>query len=84
MNSPHKVRTPEQALVYLSECTLATVSSMAMLKSRKKPEFSRQIDIAQHAVNWIRDMKIEPTGNRTGQVLALTGKVQDWAEQYIS
>lgn len=41
------VRTPEMALAYITDCTLATVASMAMLKSRKKGEFERQINIAQ-------------------------------------
>lgn len=70
---PHEVRSPEQALVYLADCTLATVSSMALLKSRKKSEFKRQIEIAQKAVDWIRDMKIDPAGTRTEEVLSTTG-----------
>ena len=37
------VKTPEQALSYLTDCTLATVAIMAMKKSRSKREFERQI-----------------------------------------
>jgi len=47
----YNVRTPEQALSYITDCTLATVSSMAMRKIRGKHEYERQISIAQKAVN---------------------------------
>lgn len=82
----HLIRTPEQALVYLADCTLATVSGMAMLKSRKKNEFERQISIAQTAVDWIKDFKIEvAVDSRIYQVLSLQSrKVSEWAEKYSS
>lgn len=49
-----RVRTSEEALVYITDCTLATVSGMAMTKSRKKGEYQRQIAIAQTAIDWIK------------------------------
>lgn len=80
----HLVRTPEQALVYLADCTLATVATMAMKKSKSKCEFERQIGIAQTAVDWIKDFKIEiQINSRVYNVLTLPDqKVTTWAASY--
>ena len=76
------VRTPEQALVYITDCCLATVSSRAMLKSRGKSEFQRQIEIAQSACTWIKEMHIDPTGSRADDIV---GKqtVAEWVKRWI-
>ncbi len=79
------IRTPEQALVYLVDCTLATVSHMAMLKSRSKSEYQRQIAIAQSGIDWIKDFKIETDSSRIVDVLTMVDKVNSvaaWASQY--
>jgi len=79
-----RVTTPEHALLYLTHCTLATVSNMAMLKSRKKGEYERQIGIAQEGVDWIKgfNISINPI-ERVYDVLALpTQSVKDWARKY--
>ena len=80
----HLVRTPEQALLYLADCTLATVADMAMKKSKSKSEFQRQIAIAQSAVDWIKDFNIEvKVGSRVYDVLALPDKkVETWSRSY--
>lgn len=81
----HLIRTPEQALLYLADCTLATVASMASKKSRSNYEFYRQIEIAQCAVDWLEDfnIKIEPH-SRVHEVLALPDqKVETWSKKYI-
>lgn len=79
----HRVRTPEQALLYLADCTLATVSSMAMKKSRSKSEFERQINIAQSAVDWIRDFNIEiEIGSRAHEIISNKISVKQWADKY--
>lgn len=83
----HLVRTPEQALLYLADCTLATVADMAMKKSKSKNEFQRQISIAQSAVDWIKDfnieVKVEKVGSRVYDVLALPDqKVETWSKSY--
>lgn len=85
MISKHTVRTPEQALLYLADCTLATVSDMAMKKSRSKNEFKRQIEIAQTAVDWIKSFKIHTdTESRVSKILALPDqRVETWAKTYI-
>ena len=80
----HLVRTPEQALEYLADCTLATVADMAMKKSKSKSEFQRQIEIAQSAVDWLKafNAKIE-IGSRVYDVLSLADqKVETWSKSY--
>ena len=82
----HRVRTEQDALVYLTDCLLATVSEMAWKKSRKKHEYERHIAIAQTAVDWLKDFNAQiPIGCRAYDVLALPSqKVADWAKQYES
>ena len=79
----HEVRTPEDAMVYLVDCTLATVSHMASLKSKSKSEYSRQIAIAQTGVDWISHMKIDPRKSRVMDILENNQSVQDWADAQI-
>lgn len=78
-----QIRTPEQALLYMIDCTLATVEHMATLKSRKKSEFERQISIAQKGVNCLRDMKIDPSGTRAEDVINAGGNVAQWIEPSV-
>lgn len=80
-----QVRTPEQALLYLADCQLATVSSMAMKKSRGKFEFERQIEIAQTTVDWILNFRLNiDVDSRTYQVLSLPDrKVSTWINKYL-
>lgn len=78
-----QVRTSEHALAYLVDCTLATVAEMAMLKSRKKSEFARQIRIVQQGIDWIRDMKIDPATTRATEIISQGITVAQWAEQYM-
>ena len=77
----HEVRTPADALAYITECNLATVSEMAMKKSRPKREFSRQVSIAQIAVDWMACFSIELTGRAKNVEEA--GSVWTWAEHYM-
>lgn len=81
--SPHQVRTPEQALVYITDCTLATVSHMAMLKSKKKYEYERQIGIAQKGVDWAISMGIDCSDSRIIDVMKCGGSVEDWACKFL-
>jgi len=74
-----RVCTPEQALSYLTECSLATVSHMSMLKSKSKSEFERQISIAQRACDWMDRFGVDPKGTRAEDII---GKctVEEWAK----
>ena len=80
----HRVRTPEQAILYLADCTLATVADMAMKKSKSKYEFQRQIEIAQTAVNWLKDFNVQiEIDSRVYKVLSLHDqKVETWSKLY--
>jgi hypothetical protein len=78
-----EVRTPEQALAYMTDCTLATVGHMACGKRRPKHEYARQISIAQTGVDWIRFMHLSPCGTRAEDVIEKHGaSVAEWASQY--
>ena len=80
----HLVKTPEQALQYLADCTLATVALMATKKSKSKSELRRQIAIAQTAVDWLKNFNIEIERNsRAYDVLALPDqKVETWCKSF--
>jgi len=77
------VRSPEQALAYITDCTLATVASMAMKKSRAKGEFQRQISIAQKSIDWMDQMGVSMEGTRAEKVMAQGGSVDHWSKQFI-
>jgi hypothetical protein len=79
-----RVHSTEDALIYLTECTLATVGRLSMLKSRSKGEYERQIAIAQNAIVWITDFNIPVTGSiRVKDVIEdFSGNVKKWADQY--
>ena len=80
----YEVRTPEQALVYLTDCTLATVADLAMKKSRSKSEFTRQISIAQTGVDWIRDMRVNvDRHSRFVKLEKYQYNVKHWAQEYM-
>ena len=78
----YRVSNAAQALIYITDCTLATVATMAMLKSKSKYEFERQIAIAQKACDWIKEFGIDPQGTRAADII---GKqtVEQWANQFI-
>ena len=76
-----KVRTPEEALVYIVDCTLATVGHQAGLKSKSLSEYRRQIAIAQKGCDWMEAMKIDPAGTRAEHIIGKQSVAQ-WAAQY--
>ena len=78
----HNVRTESDALAYITDCNLATVSSMAMKKSRPKHEFERQIAIAQTAIDWMVSMGIDFSTTRANDVI-MCGSVENWAMQFM-
>lgn len=78
----HTVRTPEQALAYITDCNLATVCELAMRKYRLKHEFERQISIAQTAIDWMIAMNVDMSGTRAVEVIKC-GSVWDWARAFM-
>ena len=77
----HNVKTAADALLYITDCTLATVCDMAQKKSRQKHEYARQKAIAQQAIDWMKRMGISPNGTRAYDV-SLVGSVEKWASWY--
>lgn len=78
----HEVTTAEMALVYITDCTLATIETMAMTKRKSKYEFRRQKGIAQTAIDWIVAMGIPYQGTRIVAVVR-AGSVDVWAERQL-
>lgn len=74
----HKVKTPEDALSYMVDCTLATVEHMATLKRVSKYAYDRQVNLAQIGYEWMTSMKIPLSGTRAELVLQY-GSVSAWA-----
>jgi hypothetical protein len=81
-----RVHTPEQAVLYLTDCTLATVGMMASKKSRGKCEYQRQISIAQTGFDWLLEYPGIIETSKGSRVLEIreshNGSVADWAKKY--
>ena len=79
-----RVQTPSDALLYLTDCTLATVADMASKKSRRRHEFERQCSMAQMAIDWMFQMEVDMSGTRAVDVLNYeTPTVAAWSEQFF-
>lgn len=79
--NPHHVRTEGQALVYLLECSMATVEAMAMKKSRPKSEYQRQISIAQKNYDWVQCFKADLGSTRAADLINFNHSVAEWAKR---
>lgn len=78
----YNLKTTEEALVYITDCTLATVESLAMKKSRGKWEYERQIKIAQISIDHMLRNRIHHYGTRARVVIeSYNGSVQLWADE---
>jgi len=79
------VGNAEQALAYITDCTLATVEHMASLESKRKGhEYRRQIAIAQCAIGWIQKFGVDYSETRAKEVVErFNGDVAKWAESYM-
>lgn len=77
-----RVKTPEDAIAYMTDCTLATVVRLAMKKSRAKHEFERQVSIAQKGVDWMREFTCEINKQSRAFKVIEAGSVSAWAEQF--
>ena len=65
--------TAEEALVYLTECTLATVEDLIDRTRPPKGEVTRQILMAQSGMDIIRRLKLNTSGyNRVADILGMT------------
>lgn len=75
-----EVKTPEDALAYLLDCTLATVEGMAGKKSRPVGEYKRQIAIAQLHLDWAIGFDSDISRTRAAEVKNHRGNVAAWAK----
>lgn len=79
-------RNANEALAYLTECTLATVEDLKMKKSASKSETARQIAIAQKGVDWCKfeniDLSFVKAIRVADMINKFKGKVEDWAQEY--
>ena len=79
----YDVKGLDDALAYIVDCTLATVSTMAMKKRRAKYEFERQISIAQTGLNWMEEMGVRISSDNRAFDALKAGGVKEWVKQYI-
>jgi hypothetical protein len=78
-----QVRSPAEALVYLTDCTLATVNALASKRSAPKGELRRQCAMAQQAIEWMDAFGVDYSGTRATEVSANhQGSVEAWAETF--
>jgi hypothetical protein len=77
-----RIDNEASALVYMTDCTLATVTSLAMKKSRPVHEYKRQISIAQTGIDWINSMGIGPFGRPKEVIHDFGSNVAAWAARY--
>ena len=77
----HELNSSDTVLVYVLDCTLATVCDLASQKSRSTSEYQRQIGIAQIGVDWCRTMDEVP-GSRVADILKANITVKEWATKY--
>lgn len=80
----NQIRSIGDALAYITDCNLATVSYMASYKShRKRYEFKRQVAIAQTAIDLMEAFNVNYSGTRAAEVVAI-GNVEEWAKQFMA
>jgi hypothetical protein len=76
----HNQISCEDGLIYLADCTLATVETLAIKRKPPAGELRRQIDMAQSAVDCLVRNSSPLIGTRTDDVVRNFNKsVQAWA-----
>lgn len=83
--SEERVNSLETAFLYSTECNLATISHLAMLRNKSKHEYKRQISIAQKMIDCIQTFKISVDqweGQRFFEIIKNNLSVENWAKQY--
>ena len=79
----HDVRDTGQALAYITDCTLATVTDLASRARPPKNELKRQINIAQKAIDWMDAFGVDYAKTRAAEVKAIGGTVEKWATKFF-
>jgi hypothetical protein len=79
----HQIRSPEDIVAYITDCTLATVCDLSMKKSASKSERLRQISIAQTALDKGLQCGVSFRGTRAAVIIERYGcDVATWAETF--
>lgn len=73
------VTTASDALIYLSECNLATVEGLSLKKSKLKTSYARHIEIAQISIDFLSKIGINADSSRVSDVKK-AGSVQKLAD----
>ena len=77
--SPNAAEAAEAAAIYLTECTLTTIATMAGKKSRPKTEYARQKAIAQQGIDYCQNFTLKPSpGTRAAAIISTSRTVEDW------
>ena len=75
-----RISSPQEALAFMTESTLATIERLADMKRSAKFELTRQITIAQIGVDWCK-----ATGShglpRLSEILEQDLSVAEWARK---
>lgn len=75
-----QIKTADDAVEWMTECTLATIEHLVALKRQSKSEIQRQINIAQVGVDYIKGVD-RPRNHRIRDVLRRhDGDVLSWAK----
>lgn len=84
--SQDRLRDQDDALLYITECNLATVSDLAGRSRPPKYELSRQINIAQVGIDWVAKFVTPGDEVGCGRVSNIINNgitVQEWADRQI-
>lgn len=77
------IKTPEDSLSYLSDCTLATVEELVFYKKINKAQLERHISIAQTTLELCIQFNVDVKGSRAEEIHPFGSKYKDvseWAE----
>jgi hypothetical protein len=77
------VRSPTDAVIYLVDCTLATVEMLALRKNPPRTEYLRQIEIAQVGISWLEEYDVPTKSSKiSSRINEICGKqtVSEWAD----
>ena len=72
-------KSVDDIVIWMTECTLATVAGILLLKRYSERELQRQINIAQVGVDYVKTLE-RPQKNRLREVISrYDGSVSAWA-----
>jgi len=80
--SRDRIRNEGDLVAYLVDCTLATVTTLAMKKSRPKFEYERQKSIAQLGIDKMIEMGIDVSCTRAVKIIAGKMTVDEYAREF--